>query len=104
MAPNRLNTRAYGPGAFAGTSASAPVVAGLLALIRSRYPDQSNREAYETLRAWAWEDLSNAPDDRLGAGRVRLPRPDATGASCSTSHEAAWALLLLLIPMFRRRP
>ena len=68
--PSGFGTATYGPAGFVGTSASTPVVAGLVALIRSERPHLSNRDAYRELLAGL---PPSEADAQVGAGRARLP-------------------------------
>lgn len=73
-APDGLTTRSFGTGGFSGTSASTPVIAGMVAVVMSDEPGLTPYEAADRLRGWAWSDGAlGAPDDRWGAGKARLP-------------------------------
>jgi subtilisin family serine protease len=80
--PDGISTSEYGPAGFFGTSASTPVVAGLVALVLSSDPSLSPREAAEHLQAWAWSDDPFASDPELGAGKARLPILDPGSQPC----------------------
>ena len=102
--PDGLSTSAYGAQGFYGTSASTPSVAGALALILSRWPHMRPRDAADQLRAWAWGDGTgfDKGDPRWGAGKARLPVPDAAAGACGRRPLLA---LLALFPLglLRRR-
>lgn len=87
-APDRVDTITFGPMAFEGTSASAPLVGGAAALVLSAYPwlDPAALQGYLQERAL---DLGvPGPDPQFGAGRLRLgpvptdiaPQPTPTPA------------------------
>ena len=96
--PSRLTTTTFGPGNFSGTSAAAPVVAGLVALIRESEPELTNRQAFERLQAWSW--LERGPRGRLdpafGAGRARLAAPTRAAGCQIQPTGASWLLGPLL--------
>lgn len=106
--PNGVTVDGYGTTGFFGTSASTPAVAGTLAVVLSRWPELTPRQASERLRAWALDDgVQTDPrgdDPRWGAGKVRLPPPDASASGCLTG-PGSLALLVPLVPAawFRRR-
>jgi len=104
--PDGLSSSVYGVTGFYGTSASTPAVAAAIALVMSRYPDQTPREAAAWLADHAMSEraVGDPADPALGAGRARLPSPDAGTAACG-SRFAALPLPLLLAPVarFRRR-
>ncbi len=101
--PDGLSTEAYGGGAFFGTSASTPAVAATVALVLSRYPDLTPQEAATKLQGWAWNP-ENIPDDpRWGAGKVRLPDPDAEAPTGCGSSQGWMGLILPSLGWFRRR-
>ncbi len=104
MAPDRLTTTAYGPVGFTGTSAAAPVVAGLVALVLSDDPALTSREAYERLAAWARPAPGAAlgRSTREGLGRVRLAVRDPEPLSCGR-RPLLMALLVVPLGWLRRR-
>lgn len=79
--PDGLSVRGFATGGFFGTSAATPAVAGAIALVMSRDPSLTPREAAERVRAWAMADGvqvdPRGDDPQWGAGRVRLPDPGA---------------------------
>ncbi len=101
VAPSGVSTSTYG-GAFDGTSASAPHVAGVAALIRERtYGSPGEIKRVLTNQA---EDLGEAGlDNTYGHGAVRtsaLPDPWC-GCTSATGAGGAWLFALLLA--WRRR-
>jgi subtilisin family serine protease len=93
--PDGLSTATYGPTGFFGTSASTPVVAGMVALVLSDDPSLTPREAAERLQGWARTDRpAVGPDPRWGAGKARLPRRDPRATGCGRG-----PLLLGFLPM-----
>lgn len=107
--PNGLDTLAFGPRSFFGTSAATPAVAGAVALVMSRAPELSPADAADYLRATAstasptWEQ-----DGALGSGHARLP-PLGTGSDgggCAGGRIFAmglWMLPVLIVAPRRRR-
>jgi hypothetical protein len=108
--PNGLSTATYGLLGFYGTSASTPAVAGAAALLLSAHPDMTPLEAGESLRRSTvsptrWEGSGLGADGALGAGRVRLGPPDATGTVgfCGSGAHATALLAPILLGWVRRR-
>ncbi|NCG18061.1 MAG: S8 family serine peptidase [Rhodobacterales bacterium] len=99
--PDGLSSSVYGSEGFFGTSASAPVVAGLIALILSDNPGLTPREASRVLQGWAWGDDSSWSDPRWGAGKARLPVRDPGAAGCG--RRPLLALVFMPPWWFRRR-
>lgn len=99
--PDGLSTSVYGTLGFYGTSASTPAVAGTLALVMQAHPGWTAFDAADFLKANALDapDLWSGPDGDIGAGKVRLPAPDAT-PGCQAG--GAW-LLLFPFGIARRR-
>jgi hypothetical protein len=91
VAPTRLATATDGPvavpceqGGFAGTSAAAPVAAGIAALLLEAHPHENAAGIAARLRAGAVEVATTppGPDDDSGAGEIRLgaiPTADPSG-------------------------
>jgi len=68
----RADTTTYGAGAFAGTSQSAPHVAGLAALIRQAFPSYTPQQVVSYLKTFA-EARGAVPNSTWGYGFARLP-------------------------------
>lgn len=100
--PDGLSVDAYGARSFYGTSASAPAVAGMLALILEDDPSLTPRQAALRLQGWAWGDDPEWDDPRWGAGKARLPRRNPEPGGCGRRPLIA-GLLLLPLGAFRRR-
>lgn len=100
VAPDGLTTSVYGPTGFYGTSAAAPAAAAAIALVMSRDPSLTARDAASQLESWAWSESTTwqAADTTYGAGHLTLRNPEPTGCGGS-----AWAGLLLLPMLGRRR-
>lgn len=105
VATDGITSAAYGPRGFYGTSAASPSAAAALALVLSRDPSLSAREAADLVEGWAvtegtsWQEVDNTH----GAGRLRLPDPDAALPGCFG--RAGWLALAigLPFPLLRRR-
>ena len=69
-------TTAPGPGyIFCGTSQAAPHVAGLVALVRQRFPEFSPQDVRQYLLRHAEDRGTTGPDNNWGAGFAVLPAP-----------------------------
>lgn len=73
VAPDRVSTQSYGIGAFPGTSAAAPHVAGVCALVKQMNPSWSPVQIKAYLQANAIDLGSPGKDNVFGAGLVNLP-------------------------------
>lgn len=60
---------------FSGTSAAAPQVAGLAALVLCRYPDWNMQQVHDYLRLSAIDLCTPGHDSETGFGLARLPAP-----------------------------
>ncbi len=82
-APSVVSTAIKGPAGFNGTSASAPHVAGVAALMHEAEPEMTGTEVAEAIIAQTIDLGAPGPDSIFGAGRVQLkPLP---GLSCVTN-------------------
>ena len=76
--PDGVSTAAFGPAGFFGTSASAPHIAGLAALVKSAFPTYTNTQLKTYIRNHG-VDLGSAGEDNLyGYGPCVLPPPPQT--------------------------
>jgi subtilisin family serine protease len=101
--PDGVSTMAMGGQGFYGTSASAPAVAGLIAVVLSDDPSLTPRQAALRLQGWALGDGLGWDHPRLGAGRARLPVRDPRPLACGHRPLVAWVLLGPLALLRRRR-
>lgn len=70
--PDRVSTVTYGSGAFAGTSAASPHVAGAAALVKGVKPSYTPAQIQAFLEARALDLGSPGKDNLFGAGRLEL--------------------------------
>lgn len=103
MGPDGLTTSAFGPVGFFGTSASTPVVVGLIALVMQDDPSLSSREAFERLAGWAHlpSPTPTFGPGTYGAGMARLPVRDPEPARCG--ERPLWMGVLFVPWGWRRR-
>lgn len=101
--PDGLSSSVYGVKGFYGTSASTPAVTAAIALVMSRDPSLTPREAARWLadQAMTERTVDGPADPALGAGRARLPPPGTGDAGCG--HGFAVLPLALLLPLGLRR-
>jgi subtilisin family serine protease len=101
--PDGLTVNAYGAEGFYGTSAATPAVAAALALVMSREPDLTPKQAGQRLKSWALNDdpLGRQDDPRWGAGKARLPVPEPSFGGCGRGR--LWAIVFLPPIAWRRR-
>jgi len=78
VAPDTVTTDTYGATAFAGTSASAPHVAGAAALVLEAYPAYSEDDIQTYLETNAVDIGDTGMDTLFGWGRLLLPGAPAT--------------------------
>ena len=83
VAPDYVSTASYGYNAFPGTSAAAPHVAGICALVKQLHPDWSPAQIKSYLEITAIDLGSPGKDNTYGSGLVHLPNPNA-GADVET--------------------
>lgn len=96
MGPDGVDTLAYGPEGFAGTSAAAPHVAGAAALVWSAHPTWTAEQVRFWLEFTAADLGLPGKDNVYGAGRLRLPPPAVPSPPAGTSHTyavAGWHLV-----------
>ncbi|MBN1334609.1 MAG: S8 family serine peptidase [Deltaproteobacteria bacterium] len=84
--PDGLSTSIYGEAGFFGTSAATPAVAASVALVLSRYPEDTPAEAAARLQAWALSDdpTWSSWDGTVGAGYARLPPLETLEHGCGS--------------------
>lgn len=75
VAPDRVSTVTYGAGRFAGTSASAPHVAGATALVKQANPGWSGAQLRQFLESRAVDLGAPGKDNAYGVGRLQLGPP-----------------------------
>jgi hypothetical protein len=73
VAPDCVSTASYGSSAFCGTSAAAPHVAGLSALVKQAYPTWSPSQIKSYLEVNALDLGASGKDNVFGSGLVQLP-------------------------------
>jgi len=78
VAPDRVSTVTYGPGGFAGTSASAPQVAGAAALVKEANPGWSGPQLRQFLESRTVDLGAPEKDNVYGWGRLSLGQPPAS--------------------------
>ncbi|MEO0294046.1 MAG: S8 family serine peptidase [candidate division WOR-3 bacterium] len=89
MAPDSCNSYAYGY--WQGTSLSSPHIAGVCALIKSRYPEYSNSEIRNYLYTNCSVDLGTSGKDNIyGWGKVVMPDIDTTITITSPNGGEEW--------------
>jgi hypothetical protein len=66
--PDWVSTVTFGPESFGGTSASAPQIAGLAALVKGRYPTYSNAQLRSYLEGCGIDRGSAGRDNTYGYG------------------------------------
>jgi subtilisin family serine protease len=74
-----VSTQSYGPGAFNGTSAATPHVAGAAALVLSAHPDYSPGQLQSFLEGRALDMGDPGLDEQFGYGRLHLGDPGGGG-------------------------
>jgi len=72
VAPDRVSTSTYGAGAFPGTSASAPHVAGAAALVKQVFPEYGPARIQAFLEERAVDLGVVGKDNQYGSGRLFL--------------------------------
>ena len=85
VAPDGLNTTSFTR--FYGTSAAAPYVAGICALVRQRYPEFTPVQVKQYLESHALDLGAAGKDPVYGSGLVQLP----ADFSCQESNPAGCA-------------
>jgi hypothetical protein len=105
VGPSGVSTRSLGAGAFEGSSAATPHVAGLVALWMDRARRDGPAEISDGLLLRAMDLGEPGPDSVSGHGAARagdLPR--RCGCAASPTHVAApWTLILAVFVRVRRR-
>jgi len=71
-APDGVSTVSYGAGAFSGTSAAAPHVAGAAALVKQAYPSYTASQIAGFLEGRAVDEGTPGDDNVWGVGRLHL--------------------------------
>ena len=69
---DNVSTVSYGPGAFAGTSAATPHVAGVAALLKDAYPSYTVAQLQGLIETYAVDLGDPGKDNLYGAGRLYL--------------------------------
>lgn len=82
VAPDCVSTISYGAISFCGTSAAAPHVAGMSALVKQVYPTYSPSQIKSYLEAKAIDLGATGKDNVFGSGLAQLPS-DLSVQACS---------------------
>jgi hypothetical protein len=81
VGPDCTSGAAYGAGAFCGTSAASPHVAGAAALVKQAYPSYTNAQIRTFLEGRAVDLGTVGKDNQFGAGRLNMGAADAPTAN-----------------------
>jgi subtilisin family serine protease len=87
VGPDYVSTSSYGSGAFGGTSAACPHVAGAAALVKEAYPSWTLTEIRNFLDSRAIDQGVAGKDNVFGSGLVYLGEPAE-----SVSYSYSWFL------------
>ena len=85
VAPSGVSTASYGTNGFSGTSAAAPHVAGVAALIKSANPSYTRDQLVNTLESSAVDVGARGKDNTYGYGKLAIPFLQSTTAPAITS-------------------
>lgn len=102
-APHGVSTASLGQGGLSGTSAAAPHVAGLLALMLEAEGLTGRQNAVSALQTRAIDLGDTGNDTAHGAGMVQAGPPNVRPCGCRTSAGAGSWLVLLGIGLTRRK-
>ncbi len=80
-----VSCHAYGAGQCGGTSAAAPHIGGVAALVRSGFPSYTGTQTRTYLETNAVDMGPSGKDNDYGTGRLRLGAPPASPCSYSIS-------------------
>ncbi len=103
--PDGLTTSVYGEAGFFGTSAATPAVAATIALMMSKYPELSPREAALRLQdsAISMDPVWSLPDPAIGAGKAHLPSLQESHTGCGQGTPLLMVLFWIPMAAIRRR-
>ncbi|NJL59581.1 MAG: S8 family serine peptidase [Desulfobacteraceae bacterium] len=76
VAPDGVSTSSYGSSGFSGTSAAAPYVAGISALVKQAHPDYTPAQIRSYLERYALDLGDPGKDNVYGSGLVQLPESE----------------------------
>ncbi len=86
--PDWVSTATYGTTNFGGSSASTPHIAGLAALVKSRYASYTNGQIRSWLEGHGVDLGAAGKDNTFGSGPCVMPPPDTAKPSVAITNPA----------------